>query len=49
MELMKEVSDLFVVESELELLQKQMQVKPPLPPRPDNLDFCTGPIQLRRQ
>lgn len=47
-ELMQEVMDLFVVESELELLNKQhLQSKPPVPQRPDNLDFASGPIELR--
>ncbi len=47
---MQEVMDLFVVESELELLAAQhAQSKPPIPPRPDNLDFASGPIEIRAQ
>lgn len=47
-ELMQEVMDLFVVESELDLLASQhLQSKPPIPPRPDNLDFASGPIEVR--
>jgi hypothetical protein len=45
---MQEVMDLFVVESELDLLASQhLQSKPPIPPRPDNLDFASGPIEVR--
>ncbi len=67
-ELMQEIMDLFVVQTELvsqlektsalltvfffflfcqELLSKQMETKPAVPPRPDNLDFVTGPIAIR--
>ena len=48
-ELIQEIMDLFVVETELELIAQDMQSKPPVPARPENLNFVGKPIRLRNE
>ena len=46
-QLIQEIMDLFVVETELDLIAKDAGDKPPVPMRPENLNFVGGPIRGR--